>query len=92
MQEQREALKQQGQKHEDTIMKDNARLQKEVKHRIHYMKDYIEKIDKGILFLYSIPFVKRFIPVVGRFIFQLCCFENGFYGMHHRYYSTGYLM
>jgi hypothetical protein len=29
-------------------MKDNARLQKEVKHRIQYMKDYIEKIDKGI--------------------------------------------
>ena len=49
LQEQREALKQQGQKHEDTIMKDNARLQKEVKHRILYMKEFIEKIDKGIV-------------------------------------------
>merc|ERR1712058_120084 len=35
-------------KHEDTIMKENAKLQKEVKYRITYMKEYMEKIDKGL--------------------------------------------
>merc|ERR1712096_469678 len=48
LKEQREALKQQGQKHEDTIMKENAKLQKEVKYRITYMKEYMEKIEKGL--------------------------------------------
>jgi len=48
LKEQREALKQQGQKHEDSIMKENAKLQKEVKYRITYMKDYMEKIEKGL--------------------------------------------
>lgn len=48
LKEQREALKQQGQKHEDNIMKENAKLQKEVKYRIQYMKDYMDKIDKGL--------------------------------------------
>ncbi len=57
LQEQREALKEQGQKHEDSIMKDNARLQKEVKHRIEYMKSYIEKIDKGILPMFFFLFL-----------------------------------
>merc|ERR1711997_401394 len=37
-----------GQKHEDNIMKENAKLQKEVKYRIQYMKKYMEKIDKGL--------------------------------------------
>jgi hypothetical protein len=46
-QEQRESLKEQGLKHEDNIMKDNARLQKEVKSRIMYMKNCIEDINKG---------------------------------------------
>merc|ERR1712018_1056980 len=44
----REALKSQGNKHEDNIMKENAKLQKEVKYRIQYMKEYTEKIDKGL--------------------------------------------
>merc|ERR1712066_589427 len=48
LKEQREALKQQGQKHEDSIMKENAKLQKEVKYRITYMKEYMEKIEKGL--------------------------------------------
>lgn len=48
LKEQREALKLQGQKHEDTIMKENAKLQKEVKYRITYMKDYMVKIEKGL--------------------------------------------
>merc|ERR1712110_942072 len=48
LKEQREALKHQGQKHEDTIMKGNAKLQKEVKYRINYMKEYMEKIEKGL--------------------------------------------
>jgi hypothetical protein len=47
LQEQRESLKEQGLKHEDNIMKDNARLQKEVKSRIMYMKNCIEDINKG---------------------------------------------
>merc|ERR1712106_200792 len=34
--------------HEDTIMKENAKLQKEVKYRITYMKEYMEKIEKGL--------------------------------------------
>lgn len=48
LKEQREALKLQGQKHEDTIMKENAKLQKEVKYRITYMKDYMVKIEAGL--------------------------------------------
>merc|ERR1712098_340659 len=48
LKEQREVLKASGNKHEDTIMKDNAKLQKEVKYRIQYIKDYTEKIDNGL--------------------------------------------
>merc|ERR1712048_532900 len=48
LKEQREHLKAQGNKHEDNIMKENAKLQKEVKYRIAYMKEYTEKIDKGL--------------------------------------------
>merc|ERR1719422_1344109 len=48
LKQQREALKSQGHKHEDNIMKENAKLQKEVKYRIQYMKEYTEKIDKGL--------------------------------------------
>ena len=67
LKEQREHLKAQGNKHEDNIMKENAKLQvrslsvkplpfylklstlqKEVKYRIAYMKEYMEKIDKGL--------------------------------------------
>jgi len=48
LKEQREILKGQGHKHEDNIMKENAKLQKEVKYRISYMKEYMEKIDKGL--------------------------------------------
>merc|ERR1712236_44137 len=41
-------LKLKEQKHEDTIMKENAKLQKEVKYRISYMKEYMEKIETGL--------------------------------------------
>jgi len=48
LKEQRESLKMQDHKHEDTIMKENAKLQKEVKHRIQYLKELIDKLDKGL--------------------------------------------
>ncbi|CAB4060492.1 unnamed protein product [Lepeophtheirus salmonis] len=48
LKEQREALKDGGAKHEDKIMKDNARLQKEVKNRLSHMKEVLDKINVGL--------------------------------------------
>jgi len=48
LKEQREALKEGGAKHEDKIMKDNAKLQKEVKSRIEHMNHVSIKISIGL--------------------------------------------
>eukprot|EP00095_Tigriopus_kingsejongensis_P010405 maker-scaffold203_size261420-snap-gene-0.11 protein:Tk10405 transcript:maker-scaffold203_size261420-snap-gene-0.11-mRNA-1 annotation:"---NA---" len=44
LKEQREALKEGGAKHEDIIMKENARIQKEVKNRIQKMNGIMEQL------------------------------------------------
>jgi hypothetical protein len=45
LKEQREALKEDGAVHEDLIMKENAKLQKEVKSRVQYIIDVLGKMD-----------------------------------------------
>merc|ERR1712083_793961 len=48
LKEQREALKEDGAVHEDLIMKENAKLQKEVKSRIQYIVDVLDKMDTAL--------------------------------------------
>jgi len=43
LKEHREELKAKGHKHEDNTMKENAKLQKEIKYRIQSMKEFIEQ-------------------------------------------------
>merc|ERR1712176_739107 len=43
LKEHREELKAKGHKHEDNTMKENAKLQKEIKFRIQSMKEFIEQ-------------------------------------------------
>merc|ERR1712083_834230 len=48
LKEQREALKEDGAVHEDQIMKENAKLQKEVKSRIQYIVDVLGKMETAL--------------------------------------------
>merc|ERR1712061_254840 len=48
MGEEREELKERGNKHEDKIMRDNAKLQKEVKTRVQYVVEVLGKIEAGL--------------------------------------------
>merc|ERR1712113_757990 len=48
LKEQREALKEDGAVHEDKIMKENHKLQKEVKARIQYILDVLGKMETAL--------------------------------------------
>merc|ERR1712088_910359 len=48
LKEEREDLKERGNKHEDKIMRENAKLQKEVKTRVQYVVEVLGKIEAGL--------------------------------------------